>query len=369
MCATDATAMRDVLLVSKPIAPPWTDSNKNLVRDLASALRRYRPRVMVPAGAALPGVVSEAVYTAAGAYAPSRLANARVFARLLAGPRVDLWHFFFAPNPLTLRAGAVARAARRVPTVHTIASAPDDLERVAPLLFADAVVALSEHSARRLAAAGVRARVIPPALAPVHVTPAGLAAARRAHALTGPYVLFPGDLEHSDGARTFVEAAALDDGALTWVIAARPKTARAREALDALTALAAARRASVRFLGEIGDIHAVVGGAALTTLVVDTLHAKMDLPLVLLESLSLRVPVVVSATTAAVEVVPSGGAVAVAPGDPAALFAQVRSLVGEPARRSEMGAAGERWVAATCHPAVVAAAHERLYDEVLAAKG
>ncbi len=361
--------MRDVLLVSKPIAPPWTDSNKNLVRDLAGALRRYRPRVMVPVGVSLPGVVSETVYTAAGAYAPSRVANARVFARLLAGPSVDVWHFFFAPNPLTLRAGAVARVVRRVPTVHTIASAPDDLERVAPMMFADAVVALSEHSARRLAAVGVRARVIPPALAPVHVAAAEVAAARRRHDLPGPYVLYPGDLEHSDGARTFIEASARDDGALTWVIAARPKTARAHEALAGLTTLATERRANVRFLGEIGDIHAVLAGAELTTLVVDTLHAKMDLPLVLLESLGLRIPVVVSSTTAAAEILPSGGASAIGPSDPAALFAEVRSLVDAPARRAAMGLAGERWVAATCAPSVVAAAHEILYDEVLAMRG
>jgi glycosyltransferase involved in cell wall biosynthesis len=182
-------------------------------------------------------------------------------------------------------------------------------------------------------------------------------------------VLYPGDLEHSDGARTFIEAAAHDDGALTWVIAARPKTPRAREALAELTALATARRASVRFLGEIADIHAVVAGAELTTLVVDTLHAKMDLPLVLLESLALRVPVLVSSTTAAAEIMPSGGAVAVAPGDPSALFSQVRSLSEAPSRRAAMGLAGERWVADTCHPSVVAAAHERLYDEVLATRG
>lgn len=358
-----------MLLVSKPIAPPWTDSNKNLVRDLASSLSRYRPRVMVPAGQRLPGLVCEEVYTAAGAYAPSRLANARVLARLAAGPPVDLWHFFFAPNPLTLRAGSVARALRRVPTVHTIASAPDDLERVAPMLFADAVIALSQHSARRLAAVGVHAKVIPPALAPVGASPAAVAAARAKHGLEGPYVLYPGDLEHSDGARTFIEAAALDDGSLTWVVAARPKTARARDALATLTALAESRRARVRFLGEIADIHAVVAGAELTTLVVDTLHAKMDLPLVLLESLALGVPVVVSSTTAAVEITPSGGAASIAPGDPAALQAEARALVDSPPTRAAMAAAGARWVEATCSPTVVAAAHERLYDELLARRG
>ncbi len=96
--------MREALLISKPIAPPWTDSNKNLVRDLARGLTRTRARVMVPEGSTFEGAVSEPVYRAAGAYAPSRAANARVLARLITGPRADVWHFFFAPNPLTLSA-------------------------------------------------------------------------------------------------------------------------------------------------------------------------------------------------------------------------------------------------------------------------
>ncbi len=43
--------MPEVLFVSKPVAPPWNDSNKNLVRDLARGMTRYRPHVMVPRGA------------------------------------------------------------------------------------------------------------------------------------------------------------------------------------------------------------------------------------------------------------------------------------------------------------------------------
>ncbi len=358
-------AMRDVLMVSKPIAPPWTDSNKNLVRDLATALRRYRPWVMVPRGAALPGVVSVPVYREAGAYAPSRAANARVFQQLLLGPTVDLWHFFFAPNPLTLRAGAVARAIRGVRSIHTIASAPDGLETVAPLLFADTVVALSEHTARRLAHVGVHAEVIPPAQAPLTVSDDAIAAARARHGIVGDYVLYPGDVEHSDGARVFVDAASAG-GALTWVIAARPKTDRARHAVAALKTRAAERNAKVLFLGEIDDIHAVVAGAAMTALVVDTLHAKMDLPLVLLESLALRVPVLVSTSTAAAELLPSGGALGLPAGDASSLAAAVTALHGDPARRAALGAAGAAWVAARCAPDVVAAAYERVYDRVLA---
>ncbi|MDH4281277.1 MAG: hypothetical protein OEV36_01370 [Myxococcales bacterium] len=40
--------MAQVLYVSKPVAPPWNDSSKNLVRDVAGHLRRHRPIVMGP---------------------------------------------------------------------------------------------------------------------------------------------------------------------------------------------------------------------------------------------------------------------------------------------------------------------------------
>ncbi|MFO0630589.1 MAG: glycosyltransferase [Polyangiales bacterium] len=355
--------MPEVLLISKPIAPPWTDSNKNLVRDLAGAMTRWTPTVMTPAGVSLPGIASVGLYPDVGRYAPSRLANARVLARLVAGRRADLWHFFFGPNPLTLRAGAAARALRRVPTVHTIASAPDDLERVAPLLFADAVVALSEHTARRLAAVGVRARVIPPAQRPVTSSAAAIARARERHGLPERYALYPGDLEFSDGARTFLDAAARGGGALGFVVASRPKTPRAREAARALSEAARARGIALTLLGEIDDIHAVVAGATATTLVADTLHAKMDLPLVLLESMWLGVPVVVASGTAA-EALRAGGALATPPGDGAALAEALRALAEDPARRSEIAAQARAWVAAECAPEVVAARHEALYDEL-----
>ena len=356
--------MPSALLVSKPVAPPWTDSNKNLVRDIARGCERWTPRVMVPRGAPLAGVTSEPLYAAAGRYAPSRLANARVLARLVAGPRADVWHFFFAPNPLTLRAGALAARLRRAPAAHTLASAPDDLEAVAPMLFADRHVVLSEHTARRLRAVGRDAVVIPPALSPVSVTPGQVDAARRRHGLPERYALYPGDLEHSDGARTFLRAAAGQGEDLGWVVAARPKTARAHEAKRALESEAASLGAKLTWLGEIDDIHAVTAGASVVTLVVDTLHAKMDLPLVLLEAMALRVPVLVSSGSAAEELVPSGGALAVAPSDPSALREAVTAVVGDPGRSAAMGRDGERWVADRCAPAVVASAYEELWDDL-----
>lgn len=361
--------MPEALLISKPIAPPWTDSNKNLVRDLAGAMSRWTPTVMTPVGVQVEGVSCEPIYPDVGRYAPSRLANARVLARLLGGARKDLWHFFFSPNPLTLRLGRVASALRRVPTVHTIASAPDNLEVVARMLFADRVVAVSQHTARRLCAVGVEARVILPAQRALHVSADEVARARARHRLPERYALYPGDLEFSDGAGTFLEAASQGVPGVGFVVASRAKTPRAAEAAAALRAQAEGRGVALTMLGELDDIHAVVAGAVATCLVVNTLHAKMDLPLVLLESLLLGVPVIVGEGTAAAEIADSGGAEVIPTGDGAALAAALRRLVEDPARSRGMATDGGAWVRSTCSPGAVAAAYESLYDELLSRRG
>src|SRR6478752_6690224 len=99
-------SMPSVLFVSKPIAPPFHDGTKCLVRDVAAALREFSPTVLTtPEGEALlpNGVRGRAVYRSGGAFSPALLDNARAALSLLGGPRHDLWHFVFAPNPRTGR--------------------------------------------------------------------------------------------------------------------------------------------------------------------------------------------------------------------------------------------------------------------------
>lgn len=359
--------MREVLFVSKPVAPPWNDSNKNLVRDLARSLTEYRARVLVPAGRPLAGVESEPIYGEAGAYAPALSANARVMARLMVGAPVDVWHFFFAPNPLTLNAGRAAKIAKGTACVHTIASAPDSLESVANELFADRVIVLSEHTRRRLENVGVQSTVIPPALAVPEVGAERVEQTRARYGIDRPYALYAGDLEFGDGARTFVRAAAEDrDGPLRYVVASRPKTAKAHEARAQLERDARERGADVLWLGEIDDIHALVKGASVLSLVTDTLHAKMDWPLVLLEALGMGVPCVVGEGTASSELRASGACEPIRTGDSKALrFAHRAWSERDDAMRARLDAA-RRWVHEQCAPTAIARKYEAVYDELLA---
>jgi len=372
--------MPDVLLVSKPIAPPWHDSSKNLVRDLASHLQRYTPVLMSRHGAQLDIARAkvERVYPAVAAdsgFAPALRDNARVLRRLLLGSKTALWHFFFAPNPKTSSVARWAARARWARTVQTVCSAPADHVALSRVLFAQRVVVLSEHTLQRCVAAGISERrlvLIRPAIAPLN--PPSAEAARELRLELGlpldrPLVVYAGDLEFGRGADLALEAHA--DLPASWgaelILACRAKTARAQARARALRErveqLGLARQ--VRFLGETPRIHALLAVADLITMPTDSLYAKMDLPLVLIEAMSLARPVLVGRGTPAQELAAGGGALAVAT-QRDAVSAATRALLESADERRALGARARQVVLNDYVPERMAARYEALYDELCA---
>ncbi len=368
----------EVLFVSKPVVPPWNDSSKNLVHDLAKHLVRYRPRLLTQKGVELgdaPRARLEPIYgPRSGGYAPPLVDNARVLLRLVIGARTDVWHFFFAPNPRSSSLGRTVSRARRVPTVQTVCSAPRGANGIGRLVFADRTVVLSEHTERRLLEAGVEASRIarvPPAIEPLAVPSdeARREARKRFDVPSSvPLVVYPGDLEIGGGAARVVDAVAVLGGETHLVVACRPKTKAAEAAAADLRAragrLGIGRR--VRIVGETPHIHALLGAADVVALPSDDLHAKMDYPLVLLEAMSAARAVVVAAGTPAAELASDGAAIA-AEADAEAVAEALRRLLDDGDARATVGDAARRAVLERFNPRLMAERYEELYDAVVRA--
>jgi len=366
--------MNEVLFVSKAIAPPWNDSGKNLVRDLAAGLARYRPIVMTgPDAGALPARARAArVYAGATGFAPALRDQARVFAHLLTARRPLLWHFFFAPNPRSCLAGRAATRLRRVPAVHTVSSAPRDPARIVPLLFAEQHVVLSAHTERRLVDAGLaRTRItrIAPGIVPLaRPSEATIDEACRELGLsrTAPIVVYPGDLEFGEGASLMIEAARALRQEVQLVLACRAKTPHAQARAQALIARchALGLASRVRFAGETRRIRALLAAADVVALPSTDLYAKMDYPLVLLEAMSLARTVIVARESAAEELADSDAAVALeAAVEP--LAHGIARLLDDASARARIGACARRAVDTRYTHVVMAEAYERVYDALL----
>jgi glycosyltransferase involved in cell wall biosynthesis len=368
-----------VLMLSKPVAPPWDDSTKNAVRDQVALGERYTYRVLVPRGtrSPAPGAIAEPIYRSRGRYSPGLRQNLRVMVRGLRPGGADLFHYYFAPNRLSCAAGRIQRRAAGVPTVHTICSAPLSYALAARSLFADRVIVLSEHARRRLCDAGLskeRLRLIRPGVAALE-PPAGDARRRiRAEAGVGdePLILFPGDLEPSRGAETVVRSARLvaeRHPEATIVLACRSKTkagSSARRKLEREVSRAGLGRRIV-FRERISRMPALVGASNLVILPAESLYAKMDAPLVLLEAMVQGIPIVISAVPPLDELLAGGGGIGVPPGEPQALARAISHLLDDPDSARELGEAGRRTALETFCAKRGAQEVESVYDELLKA--
>ncbi len=381
-----------VLFVSKPIVPPFHDGTKCLVRDVALHLERAEAVVMSAPG--VPSLESAVdaelypsrngrapvemapVYPGAGRFAPALRDNMRAATYLLASSRADVWHYVFAPNPKTSAVGRGIGRLRRVPVLQTVASAPRRFEALERLLFGQIVVAQSEWTRRRIEEAyereGVpsdrrrRLEVVPPPVAPLRERSAeARGAARRALDIPAdaPLFVYPGDLETSSGAEDVARAVEpivreLPDAVI--VFAYREKTREAPRIARALEARLASP--NVRFESELPDVLSLIGSASAVLFPVDDLWGKVDLPIVLLESMSLGVPVV------AIDHGPLSeleGAVLVPRGDRDALVKAGLDVARDAARRTGVIEAQRSAVERRFRAAAVAGAYEQLYDELV----
>lgn len=365
--------MQSVLFVSKPIVPPFHDGAKCLVRDVAAHLSRYRPTVFTTFGAppVSPGVCAEPIYPGAGSFAPTVSDNARVLRRLLLGRGDAIWHFVFAPNPASSVVAHVVRALRRVPTVQTIASAPRSFERLGQLLFGDRIVVLSEWMRDAMLSRGRfspdRIRLIPPPVSRAMPSASEMQTTQRDLSIPegARVITYPGDIERSRGARLVSECipSLLDHAPNVYVVfACRKKSPLAEEAERSLRGDLGPYLSRVRFAGELPSLLPLLALSRVILFPVDDLYGKVDLPIALLESMFLGVPIV-ALDRGPLRELP--GAILVPPDPVSGIARAVQSLLGDERMCAEIAEKGRAAARERHDPKRVAEAYEGIYDELV----
>lgn len=369
----------EVLFVSKPIAPPWNDGTKNLVRDLAEALGRraddggegnhVRPVVCGRVGVApaVPHTRTLEVYPDGGSgHALGAIDSARLLMALALGELPPILHFVAAPTVRAARAARAIASARGRRTVQTVASLPDG--DLGAGLFADRVVVLSRWMEARVRSAAPDAEVVripPPLRAPLRPPDDEVSALRAT--LVRPdelLVLFAGDLGEGRGAEPTLRAAARM-ASTKLVIGARPKGRGAAESLAALHTLAAELGVAdrVTFVGDTPRVHAYLAAADVVALPATDPTGKIDLPLVLLEAMRFGRPVLVADGSPAAELADANAAVS-AEATAEGLAAALEGLRAPEPRRA-LGDRAQAYVKQAHDPDSIARAHETIYEALL----
>lgn len=373
-----SSARPHVLLVTPPATPPWLSGTTLLARHIAEGAHDFHYRLLGVRGQVPPGPFSE-VEPIFGARPKGGVRDqARVLARLLTPDRCAIHHFMFAPHGRAVAAIRAALLFNRKRSVATIPSQPSDDADLRAMTFADTSVVLSEASALRFRSAGVESvEVIRPGV-PIPEAPLETQAARARFCLSGrgldwgdaPLFVYAGDLEFSDGARTFVEAAEVLSARhpeVHFALACRPKTPSASLVAEGLERRI--RRVGleerVSFLGVVDDMPALLGAASAIVMPVDTLYAKVDIPLVLLEAMALGTPVVVSDLPSLSELAGLGQGTRVVPrSDPNALAETLSHLATSPSTLARLGRGARQTVKSHFRLDTMVKSYEALYRDL-----
>ena len=361
--------------MSKPIAPPWSDASKNLVRTHLRHANRFSYSFFgTPASRILErsNVRCRVIQSHTGRFQPTMLDNVRPFLNLL-NIDANLFSYFFTPNRRTSTALRLLASMKRRPTVHTICSTPKDHGNLRSLLFADRNVAVSDHTARLLHEAGAKGvRRIYPGIDPPVPDPLEVERLRTVLAAPQgrPCIVFSGDYEFSNAHPVILSAlpvffAACPD--VLFVFACRPKTeAAAAVERDVRAAVSATPFASsIAFLRDVSSFPALLEVATVVIFPVTSLRNKMDIPLTLLEAMALGRPIVVSNLESLRELLPEPAGVLVPPGDADALGGAVARILKDDPERRAMGEAGRHLVRRQFSAGRMTTEYEDLYAELL----
>ncbi len=373
-----AKAPLNVFIVSKPLIPPWSDSSKNLAHDIILHTDPEKVRYTVLGGdgfdLGLPHVRTKQIFSSAGRYQPGLVQNLRTCFHLLRqGSDVDIFHFFYAPNPLTSFTLKVLMKFKKQKTVHTLCSRPRDFASLTGQLYADSIVALSEETRQKIAALGRSDVVrIPPVVTvdpPEKIASLNISRWAPLRARGGAVILYAGDYEYSGGHDVLLKAMPAmlrQDRTLTFVFACRNKTKQAA-AIEAQVRSECQKLGILEnmvFLNEVDDMKLLIRACDLTVLPARSLFRKMDIPLVLLESLALERPVIVSDLPPLKELVSSDVGFAVDLEQPRELELKVLELARDKTLRERLGKNGRALVERSYNASRIASQYEALYEKL-----
>lgn len=370
--------MNVFMITSVPMVPPWDQGDKNLAYALTTILQGHRFRILTTRNGQAPvggNLKPEPIYRSSH---PSLFQKAQVFWRLLLGhpDDIDLYHLIYRPYALSSWLCRLLPEFRRRPTLHTVPATADGGPLSSRLFFAHKLVVLSEYGLQALRGLGLTNVVrIPPGV-DVSRWAALQAQADQWKARLGldghPVLLFPGHYGPGQGADVLLRAlplirARVPDVRVIFACRLRSAGDRERERKIRETVSRWSPRPMVGFYNTVADMRPFIGTADLTLLPLETMRHKVDIPLILLESLAAGKPIVISNLPPMNEVLREATAgLAVPPGDAEALAEAVVDLLRNPDERARMGREGQKLVEEYFNIHRVAQQYNQLYQEISA---
>ena len=364
-----------ILLITRPLAPPWDEASKNFARDVA--VHATASDITILTDAPIPNLPSH--ITQQRIYSANRFSlwqKMRLVWWLWRHARdYDVAHLLFTPTPLN--SAILRRVLRhaRVRVVQTIATVRDDLYTPAQLramFFGDVLVAYAHWGAQKIRALGFAdVQTIYPGIDTTRFRPAPKDPQLLQRWQIAPdnlVVTYPGEFVRLGATDLIIDAFARlwRDGArrnIVYLCACRIKNAadaaKKRDVIARLHELGIADR--VRFTDTYSNMNAVYNLSDIILFPVTDMRGKFDVPLAMVEPYLCEKPVIASPLPQLAEFSNPAINVILPTADSTALADAIATLADDAVARAQLGAHAAAFARDMFTISTIANAYEDIY--------
>ncbi len=369
---------KKILLITRPIAPPWDEASKNFAYYLAKNIAGVEINLLTNGLVAdlPPNVRQHPIYTSNHL---SWMQRARLLKLMRIKKDFDIMHFMLTPNKLNAFGFKTFVKNKKARTIQTIATLREDLFKdsdYADMLFADLIITYSDYAKNKLNGLGFKnvKRVYP-----------GIDLDYYFPQVKDLAVLKDLGLEEKDFIVTFpgeyVRLGATDDIAQMIIDQAAELRKRNIKILFACRLkndpVAVAKKEAVVkkftdnqvldcvvFIDIFADMAKLYNLTDVIIFPVQNMRGKFDVPLAAVEPMACEKPVIVSDLPILKEFANEKNSVTVHAGNTQELAAAIFDLQDHPEKRKSLGQAGRKFCQEHLDIKKVAAIYEQIYQKL-----
>lgn len=368
--------MKHVLLVTRPIVPPWDEASKNFAHNLALHVDAYSMTLLTDGHTeGLPKKVRQLPV-----YSRGKLDMRQKFRLMRLFPvrnNYDIIHFMLTPNKMNAYTSKTFLKGSRAKTIQTIVTLREDRyskEDFRRILFADLLITYSDYAKRKLETMGFSnvTRIYPGIDLGRYQPKAKDQTLARALGIEKDdiVVTYPGEytrLGATDDLVAMLPELLTGNPRIKFVFACRLKNQADRIKKEAVKKILSDKGMNERvvYADTVRDMPALYNTSDVVLFPVRSMVGKFDVPLSVIEAMACEKPVIVSDLPILSEFSSDKNSVVVRVGDTKELVARIEKLCKNPALRSKIGKNARAYALSTFRIDEIAQQYERTYNDLL----
>lgn len=374
--------MKKVLLITRPIAPPWDEASKNFAyhlaknMDLTSELELHlMTRGILPE---LPKEIKqESIYTSSQKdFNFSQKIRSLTF-QIKNSWRFDIAHYFFTPTKLNTFFIKNFIKNSKTKSIQTIATLREDIfsnEEISKLIFADLVVTYSDYAKNKLNNLGFKniQKVYPGIDLEEYKKQDDTIELRKKYNFypTDFVINFSGEYTRLGAIDNVVNsfiAVAKKYSDIKLSLAVRVKNEKDAQKKDLVIAKLKSEKMLERVTFhdtgkfKMTDIYNLCD---ISLFPVQNMHGKFDVPLAVIEAMACEKPIIISELPVLCEFTSKENSIVIKPGDSAELSAAILTLYLDKEKRKQLGINGRKFCIENFDIKEVAEKYKEIYKKL-----